>query len=429
MMTAVSVAMIVTFMFLIMTRRLSAMVALVLVPILFAIGLGGAEQLGEMALDGIKKLAPTGVMLIFAILYFGIMIDTGLFRPLINTVMRVAGRDPRRVTIGTVLLAFVVGLDGDSTTAYMVTIAAMLPVYRSLGMDVRILACLAIMTSAVSNLFPWGGPTARAAAALHLDPSGVFKAILPAMGITLIWVIIVAWHLGRKTNLELRSAAPDFPEPTREEVCNDHIWNWQAWCNLALTVALFVALIFGVLPLSVLFIVAFCIAITINFRTLDAQRQLIASHAGNALAVGGLVFAAGIFTGVLNGTGMAASMAQDLSRAIPPAMSSYSAIIIAALSIPFTYLLSNDAFYFGIFPVLAQTAQGFGLSAQEAAIAALVGQQFHLLSPLVASTYLLVQLVGIDFAEHVRFTAKWAAYSCLVFFFALVATGAMPILI
>ena len=32
--------------------------------------------MGPMMLDGIKKLAPTGIMLMFAILYFGIMIDS-----------------------------------------------------------------------------------------------------------------------------------------------------------------------------------------------------------------------------------------------------------------------------------------------------------------------------------------------------------------
>src|SRR4051794_35442629 len=40
-------------------------------------GFGGS--MGPMMLDGIRNLAPTGVMLLFAILYFGVMIDAGLF--------------------------------------------------------------------------------------------------------------------------------------------------------------------------------------------------------------------------------------------------------------------------------------------------------------------------------------------------------------
>ena len=70
--------MVTTFMTLIMTRRLSPLVALITVPIVFALlGGFGAAELGTMMLSGLRTLAPTGVMLMFAILYFGLMIDTG----------------------------------------------------------------------------------------------------------------------------------------------------------------------------------------------------------------------------------------------------------------------------------------------------------------------------------------------------------------
>lgn len=49
--------------------------ALITVPIVFALLGGFGTGINEMMLDGIKKIAPTGVMLMFAILYFGVMID------------------------------------------------------------------------------------------------------------------------------------------------------------------------------------------------------------------------------------------------------------------------------------------------------------------------------------------------------------------
>eukprot|EP01034_Spumella_vulgaris_P015627 gene15627-19964_t len=74
--TLLGFGMVITFMALIMTKRLSPMVALILIPVLFAlVGGFGGPKLGEMMIDGVKTLAPTGVMLMFAILYFGIMID------------------------------------------------------------------------------------------------------------------------------------------------------------------------------------------------------------------------------------------------------------------------------------------------------------------------------------------------------------------
>ena len=69
-----------------------------------------------------------------------------------------------------------------------------------------------------------------------------------------------------------------------------------------LTATLLVCLILEVMPLPVLFTVAFAIAVMINYPNLEQQKERIASHAGNVLAVVSLVFAAGIFTGILSGT-------------------------------------------------------------------------------------------------------------------------------
>ncbi|MEO8622685.1 MAG: Na+/H+ antiporter NhaC family protein, partial [bacterium] len=88
MLTLLAFGMVIVFMTLIMTKRLSPLIALILVPILFAIIGGFWKGLGPMMLDGIRNLAPTGVMLMFAILYFGIMIDTGLFEPFVKQIVR-----------------------------------------------------------------------------------------------------------------------------------------------------------------------------------------------------------------------------------------------------------------------------------------------------------------------------------------------------
>ena len=146
MLTILAYTMIVVFMALIMTKRLSAMVALILVPIVFGLIGGFGMGLGPMMLDGIKKLAPTGVMLMFAILYFGIMIDAGLFDPVVKLVLRLVGGSPTKIVVGTFLLAAGVSLDGDGSTTYMITCAAMLPLYQRLGMNRLVLACVVVGT-------------------------------------------------------------------------------------------------------------------------------------------------------------------------------------------------------------------------------------------------------------------------------------------
>jgi hypothetical protein len=43
------------------------------------------------------KLAPTAALLFFAITFFGIMIDVGLFDPLIRLILRFVKNDPMRL--------------------------------------------------------------------------------------------------------------------------------------------------------------------------------------------------------------------------------------------------------------------------------------------------------------------------------------------
>lgn len=137
-------------------------------------------------------------MLMFAILYFGIMIDSGLFDPIITKILNVVKGDPLKIVVGTAILTIIVSLDGDGTTTYMITISAMYPLYKRLGMNPLILAGVVMLGAGITNITPWGGPTARVMSSLSLDASQVFTPLIPAMIGGAIWVIFVAYFLGKK---------------------------------------------------------------------------------------------------------------------------------------------------------------------------------------------------------------------------------------
>ena len=171
----------------------------------------------------------------------------------------------------------------------------------------------------------------------------------------------------------------------------------------------------------------FAVATLVNYPHPADLRARIAAHAPNVLAMVSLIFAAGIFTGVLSGTGMVEAMPKVLLAQIPPALGPYMAPITAALSLPMTFFISNDAFYFGVLPVLAEAGAHYGISKAAIGAASLIGQPFHLLSPLVPSTYLLVSLAGVEFADHQRFSWRWAVATCAVMGVAAALFGVFPV--
>ena len=433
MLTILSYTMIVVFMALIMTKRLSAMVALILVPIVFGLIGGFGMGLGPMMLDGIKKLAPTGVMLMFAILYFGIMIDAGLFDPVVKLVLRLVGGSPTKIVVGTFLLAAGVSLDGDGSTTYMITCAAMLPLYQRLGMNRLVLACVVMMAGQLMNILPWGGPTARAVSALGVEMGQVFVPMIAPMVVTGAWCTFVAFILGRREARRLGAIRLDDTQGSSQSIAEVTGGDPTLarprllWVNAVLTLALMVLLVMDMFPLQVLFMVASAIGLMINYPRLQQQKERLEAHAVNIVPVVSLIFAAGIFVGILSGTKMVDAIATSVIAMVPDWMGPYMAVVTAVLSIPFTFFISNDAFYFGILPILAKTAAVYGIGATEIARASLVGQQVHLLSPLVASTYLLVGLAKVEFGDHQRFTLLWALSAAFVMLAAMLVLGVIPL--
>ncbi|MEU8830753.1 CitMHS family transporter [Streptomyces sp. NBC_01707] len=462
MLTILGFAMIATFLVLIMMKKMSPIAALVLIPALFCVAVGQGAKLGDYVIDGVGNLAPTAAMLMFAIVYFGVMIDVGLFDPIVRGILRFCKADPMRIVVGTAVLAAIVSLDGDGSTTFMITVSAMYPLYKRLKMSLVVMTGVAATANGVMNTLPWGGPTARAATALKLDAGDIFVPMIPALGVGLLAVILLAVVLGRRERKRLgfltldeavsqepetvlvgaSGAAGDSdrtrktsggagtgtdvePEAAAHRDADDEGFKGLDpnratlrpklyWFNAGLTVALLTAMITELMPIPVLFLLGAALALTVNFPHMPDQRARIAAHADNVLNVSGMVFAAAVFTGVLSGTGMVEHMADWLVGAIPDGMGPHMAIITGILSVPLTYFMSNDGFYFGVVPVLAEAGAAHGVSPLEIARASLVGQPLHMSSPLVPAVYVLVGMAKVEFGDHTRFTVKWAALTSLV---------------
>ena len=203
MVAALGFATIATFLVLTLTRRVSVLLCLVLVPIAFALLGGYAGELGGFIAEGLLTVAPVAIMIAFAILYFSLMVDVGLFDPVIRTVLRWAGGDPMKITVGTAVVTLLVALDGDGASTFLITVSAFLPIYKRLGMRPLVLTGVVALAAGVMNMIPWGGPTVRAMAALDLESSDIFLPVVPAMAVGIVWVLFASYMIGRRERVRL----------------------------------------------------------------------------------------------------------------------------------------------------------------------------------------------------------------------------------
>jgi CitMHS family citrate-Mg2+:H+ or citrate-Ca2+:H+ symporter len=418
----------------ILSKRMSPLVALIIVPIAASLIGGFGLQTSKFVIDGLKSLAPVVGMFVFAILYFGTITDAGTLDPIIDRILRTVGTRPTRIVMGTTLLALLIHLDGSGAVCFLVTIPAMLPLYDRLNMDRRVLAAAASMAAGI-NFLPWTGPMIRASASLHLPISALFNPLIPVQIIGLVFVFGMAFWLGRREErrLGLTAAAGSVPMPQRELTEEQKALRRprNLWFNIVLTVIVLGSMVVmgEKVPPALVFMVGLCIALLVNYPNVDMQRQRIDAHARAALMMAGILLAAGVFTGVMQGSGMLKAMAQTAVGFVPATMASHIPVVLGLVSMPLSLLFDPDSFYFGVLPVIAEVAGQLGVPAVKIGQAALLGQMTtgFPISPLTPATFLVCGLTGIDLADHQKFTFPLLFGASIVMTIACVVLGIFPL--
>lgn len=426
---------------LIMTKKLSTLTALIFVPIVgyFVaswMGLITVEgiSLGKLMIDGIKSIAPTGVMFIFAILFFGILTEAGTFEPIVQKILDLVGKDPTKIAIGTAIMAMLVHLDGSGAVTFLIVVPAMLPLYDELGMKRTVLATCTAMGAGVMNMLPWGGPTLRAISSLESSVQDMFIPMIPALIAGIVFVIFVAGYLGKKEKkrIELEEVerkkveqevkvqdakADDLKRPNRFAI------------NIILILAVITVMITTVLQPAPAFIIATALALVINYPDSKTQKLVIDNHAASAVMMASMLFAAGCFTGILKGTGMLEAMAQSLVNLIPKQLGTKLPLLTGIVSMPMSFIFDPDSYYYGVLPVLGSAVKAFGVDPVMVGRASILGQMTtgFPISPLTGSTFLLIGLAGVDLDEHQKNTFVWLYGASLVMLVVAVISGAIII--
>lgn len=412
--------------FLVITKKASPVIALTLVPILTGMLAGKTTELPSMIGEGLQAIAPTGVMFVFAILFFGILLDAGTFQPIIDRLLKMAGNDPVKIALATAVLAMLIHLDGSGAVTFLVVIPALAPIYDQLGMKRITLACIVAISAGTMNMVPWGGPTIRAATALNVSVTDLFNPMVIPLLSGLATVFVIAFFLGKKEKNQLQSKTLYSEEsPEMNPLHRPKLF----WINVLLILAAITSIILSWAPPYVVFMVAFAVALLINFPKVDEQKKRIDAHAKEAMLMASILFAAGCFTGILKGSGMMEAMAGTVQTILPEQLGRQLPLLTGLVAMPASMLFDPDSFYFGILPLLSTTATSFGASGLEVGQAAILGQMTtgFPVSPLTGSTFLLVGLAGVELGDHQKKTIPLAFLVTLVMLLVSVLLGVISI--
>ena len=416
MLSIIGLATIIIIVLLLLSNKVTPIVALVLVPIVGAIVAGfNFIEIGEFFNSGMQSVFSVVVMFIFAILFFGIMQDVGVFDPLINKIIIISRGNVVSVAVGTVIIAAIAHLDGSGASTFLITIPALLPLYKRLKMNPYLLLLLVGTSASVMNMVPWAGPLGRTASVLDMDVAELWRPLIQIQIIGLVLLVGLAVLLGmREKRLIARRLVYDQDVTEVEELTTSSLEDEKKvalkrpklfWINVLLALTVIAVLVWGEVPTGFVFMIGVSLALPLNYPNVKDQMDRIREHAPNALMMASIILAAGSFLGILNGTNMLDSIATDLVTILPAFIIPYLHIIIGFFGVPFDLLLSTDAYYYALLPIVDQVVTGFGVSSLSAAYAMIIGNIIGtFVSPFSPALWLALGLAGLEMGRHIRYS-------------------------
>ena len=122
----------------------------------------------------------------------------------------------------------------------------------------------------VMNIVPWGGPTMRAASVIGIEVSDLYQFIMPSVAALAVIAFGIAFVIAR---IEIHNGAGADKDDTAadEKGAGEGTAKRKKlyWFNLGLTVLMLALLFVDIgLPLHLIFMIAFCIALTVNYPCL-----------------------------------------------------------------------------------------------------------------------------------------------------------------
>lgn len=400
--------------FLLFKEKTIPMVLFIIIPVMAAFIAGfSIKEVVDFIKEGIKAVSNMAILFIFSVTFFGIMSDAGMFDILVSKLVKKAGKNVIFIAVITAVVAIFSHLDGATVTTVLVTIPALLPLYKKMNIHPQLLLLITGCGMGVMNLLPWGGPVVRAAAVLNMDVNKLWHLLIPIQIFGIIATIGLAVIMAIREIKFNRAGEIKISNLNENEensnIIDEKIENLKkpklVLFNFLLTFVILIILLLNKFPNYFVFMFGCAVALIVNYPDLKEQKARIKAHASEALDVSAVMLAAGILVGVLGKSGMLEAMTIPLLKIIPPFIAKYLQIIMGIIALPLGTIIGTDSYFYGVMPLAIEIGQNYSIEPLNMAISMLIGKNISLLvSPMVPATFLAIGLTNTELKDHLKYS-------------------------
>ena len=394
---------------LLLKKKVSTLFAFTIIPIVGAFLVGASvKDVCDYVNVGLDKTRDLMFIIFFSLPYFSVMSEAGLFDTIVEFLLKKTKLSVTVICVITVLISLITEIDGSVTSTYLVTIPMLLPLYKKLKIDPKVLLLLCSATMCALFVTPWNGRTLRAATLLTgIDnpQNYIFTELFPLMLFYIAACIVLAVILARS---QMKKGAGLVDDGVAVEISmgNSELRRPKLfWFNLLLTVGIIVGLSVIPCPDYFVFALGLIIALTVNYPDLKLQGELLKKYSKEMYSTACAVFLSGVVVGVLSESGMMDAMVNFLIQIIPGALGPWVYLIIAVFSAPLMLIFTNDIWQYALVPIVAGVSAKYGI-ANEIVVLTLLMNMGAMVSPVAQpQIYLACDLAdGTELADYVKFS-------------------------
>lgn len=402
-----AVIMLIVVIILIFSKKVPMVFIMACVPIIFGKILGfSIAELGMASLNQINMIMKaSGYMLLFALMYFTMLSETGMFEMLISKMLKIfkIKSNVWSVMIMTTIIAGVSSLSASPTSAYLITFPMLMPLYNKMNFDKRAAMIITQTTIAAMSFLPWGMVISTSAVFSGMEPLELTKYCIPLAfcfipGIIFQWIYFSRQHYKNNSIEIMDNDEIDIVSSSKSLNARPE----KFAINVVVFLITIIVLACSDIAPYIIFIFSSLITLLINYPTPKEYQPIWAKSSSAFYIIILMLIGIGVFLGVFRETGMLKGVANLMISIFPSFLMRYTHIILLGLCVVIVRFIPYQVFL-SLMPILIGIGNSLGLN--PAYIAAPFALNLVLgtgSSAYNSTTHVGVGLLGIDLEKYLN---------------------------